>query len=125
VKIRRGQAPSPEPLEPAPEAMAAIRMAEEAAAVRLAAEASDQAAQASARQHAAALLADAAERTARLADERRHAIRASADSAAREADAAAAADISRLERAAADRHDLAIQQAIRFVLTGEAPCTSR
>jgi len=126
MRIRgRHRAPAQHPLEPAAAAMAAIRSAEQAAAARLAAEAADQTGRDNAEKHAAALLADAAARAAQRAERRRLDVRAGVDRAVEAVDTAAAAEVSRLERAAADLHDVAVQQAVRFVLTGEASCSSR
>ena len=126
MRIRsRHRATGQEPLEPAAEAMAAIRSAEKAAAARRAAEAADQAGRDGAEKSAAALLADASARAAQRAEQRRLDVRAGVDRAVETVDTAAAAEVSRIERAAADRHDVAVQQAVRFVLTGEAPCSSR
>jgi hypothetical protein len=120
----RRTAPS-SPLEPAGSAMAAIRRAEEAAAARLAAEKADRADVDAARRQAAGLLAEASRRAAELAAQRRQAVRAAADADIEREHAAGVAEISRIQHAAQDRHDLAVELAITLVLTGEAaPCSS-
>lgn len=121
---RGGRTPSA-PLESAGDALAAIRRAEEAAAARLAAEEAEQAERAAAQRRAAALLAEAAARAAELAQQRRQAVRAAVNAEVEREHAAAAAEAGRLERAVQDRHDLAVQRAVAFVLTGEARCLSR
>jgi len=113
------------PLEAATDAMAAIRRAEEAAAARVAAEETSQAAQEAARHRAAALLAEASARAAELAGRRRKEVRAAVTAEVERKDATAAAEIGRIQRAARDRHDLAVRLALAFVLTEETRCSSR
>jgi colicin import membrane protein len=127
VGAGRGAAPAPESQEPVPadDAMAAVRRAEEAAAALLAAEEADQAAQEDARRRAAALLDEARARAAGLARERREVAAAEAEAEAERERAAAAAAAGRLRRAAEQRHDLAVELAVTYVLTGESRCSSR
>lgn len=114
------------PLAPTEQTMVAIRQAEQAAAARLAAEKADQAEVDGARRKAAELLAQASRRASELAAQRREEIRAAVAADAEREHAAAAADIGRLQRAAQDYHDLAVQRAVTLVLTGEAAqCWSR
>lgn len=106
--------------------MAAIRRAEEAAAARLAAQQADQAGIDAARHQAAELLAAASRRAQQLAGQRREAVRADFDAKIQREQAAGAAEIARITQAARDSHDLAVQLAVTFVLTGEASqCSSR
>lgn len=106
--------------------MAAIRRAEEAAAVRLAAEKADRADVEAACRRAAGLLAEASRRAAELADQRRQAVRVAVDEQIEREQAAGAAEISRIRRAAQDHHALAVELAVTLVLTGEAAqCSSR
>lgn len=124
MKFRRPTVPD-RPLEPAEDAMAAIGRAEQAAAARLAAEQADQADVDAARRQAAELLVRASRRASEQAAQRRQAIRASVDAEVGQEHAASTAGIGRLQRAAQDRHDLAVQLAITLVLTGEAAeCSS-
>ena len=110
---------------PADEAMAGIRRAEEAAAARLAAEEADQAAREDAQHRAAALLDVAGARAAELARQRRQEVRAESDAEAERERAAAAAAARRLRGVAQERHDLAVELAVAYVLTGEFRCSSR
>jgi len=121
---RRGAPLPPAPLEPAGDVTAAIRRAEEAVAARLAAEKADQAERAAAQRRAATLLAQASERAAELAQQRRQAVRAAVDAEVEREHAAAAGETRRLQRAAQDCRDLAVERAVAFVLTGEARCSS-
>jgi hypothetical protein len=106
--------------------MAAIRRAEEAATRRLAAQQADKADIDAARDQAAGLLAAAARRAEQLAGQRREAVRAEFDAHIQREQTASAAKIARVIGAAQDSHELAVQLAITFVLTGEAPqCSSR
>jgi hypothetical protein len=127
MRIRRlgGRADPPTPLEPAADAIAAIRRAEEAAAARLAAEESEQAERAAAERRAAALLEQAAARAAERAEQRRQTVGATVKAEAQRELTAAAAEIARLQQAARDRHEVIVQHAVQLVLTGEAPCSSR
>ena len=113
------------PLEPAADAMAAIRRAEEAAAARLAAEEAEQAEQAAARRRAAELLEQASAQAAELAGHRRQAVRATMAAEVEREHAKAAVETDHLQQAVRDRHDLAVRLAVAFVLTGEARCSSR
>jgi hypothetical protein len=125
MRLHRQTAP-PSPLEQAEPTMAAIRQAEEAAAARLAAQRADQADIDAARCQAAELLAAASRRAQQLAGQRREAVRAEFDAEIQREQAAAAAEVARLTQTARDVHDLAVQLAITFVLTGEAAqCSSR
>jgi hypothetical protein len=120
-----GQAQAATPLEPAADAMAAIRRAEEAAAARLAAEEAEQAEQAAARRRADALLEQASARAAELAEQRRQAVRAAVAAEVEHEHAMATVETGQLQQAARDHHDLAVRLAVAFVLTGEARCSSR
>lgn len=125
MRLRSRTAP-PSPLEQAEPTMAAIRRAEEAAAVRLAAQRADQAEIEASRGRAAELLAAASRRAQQLAEQRRDAVRAEFDAEIQRDRAAGAAEIARITRAVRDSHDLAVQLAVTFVLTGEATqCSSR
>jgi hypothetical protein len=125
MRLRRQTAP-PSPLEQAEPTMAAIRQAEEAAAARLAAQQADQADIDAARGQAAQLLAAASRRAQQVAGQRREAVRAEFDAEIQREQAAGAAKIARVTQAARDGHDLAVQLAVTFVLTGEASqCSSR
>ena len=125
MRLRRRTAP-PSPLEQAEPTMAAIRRAEEAAAARLAAQQADQADIDAARGQAAELLAAASRRAQQLAGQRREAVRAEFDAEIQREQAAGAAKIARITQAARDGHDLAVQLAVTFVLTGKAArCSSR
>ena len=125
MRLRRRTAP-PNPLDQAEPTMAAIRRAEETAAARLAAQQADQADIDAARGWAAELLAAASRRAQQLAEQRREAVQAEFDAEIDREQAAGAAKIARITQAARDSHDLAVQLAITFVLTGEASqCSSR
>jgi hypothetical protein len=115
----------PAALEPAADAVAAIRRAEQSAAERLAAEQAEQGERMEARRRADALLEQASARAAELAEQHRKIVRAAAAAEAERELEAAAAEITRLQRAARDRHDLAVELAVRLVLSGEARCSSR
>jgi predicted phage-related endonuclease len=119
MSLRRHTAPQ-SPLEQAGPTMAAIRQAEEAAAARLAAQQADQADLDAARRQAAERLAAASRRAQQLAEQRRKAVRAEFDAEIQREQAAGAAKIERITQAARDSHDLAVQLAVTFVLTGEA-----
>jgi F0F1-type ATP synthase membrane subunit b/b' len=124
MRLRRRTAPL-NPLEQAEPAMAAIRRAEEAAAVLLAAHQADQAEISTARRQAEELLTAASLRARQLAERRREAIRAEFDAQMRREHEDAEAAIAQLNQAARDGHDPAVRQAVTFVLTGEAaPCSS-
>lgn len=125
MRLRR-QTARPSPLEPVEPTMAAIRRAEEAAAARLAAQQADRADIDAARGQAAQLLAAASRRAQQVAGQRREAVRAEFDAEIQREQAAGAAEIARVTQAARDGHDLAVQLAVTFVLTGEASqCSSR
>ena len=125
MRLSRRTAP-PSPLEQAEPTMAAIRRAEAAAAKRRAAQEADQADTDAARGQAAELLKEAARRAEQLAGQRREAVRVQFDAQIRREQAAGAAEVMRVIRAAQDSHDLAVQLAVTFVLTGEAArCSSR
>lgn len=125
MKLRR-RTPAPSLLDQAEPTMAAIRQAEEAVAARLAAQRADQADIDMARGQADELLAAAARRAQQLAGQRREAVRAEFDAQIRREQAAGAAEITRLTHRTQEVHDLAVQLAITFVLTGEgSPCSSR
>jgi hypothetical protein len=117
---RRRRAAGAGPLEQAEAAMAAIRRAEEAAAARLAAEKADRADVDAARRRAAELLAKASRRAAELAAQRRQAVRAACDAEIEREHTAGAAEVTRIRRAAQDRHELGVELAVTLVLTGEA-----
>jgi hypothetical protein len=125
MRLRRQTAP-PSPLEQAEPTMAAIRRAEEATAARLAAEKADQADIDAARRQAGELLTAASRRAQQLVARRREAVRAEFDAHVQREQTASAAKIARVIGAARDSHDLAVQLAVAFVLTGEAArCSSR
>ena len=125
MRLRRQIAP-PSPLEQAEPTMAAIRRAEETATARLAAQQADQADIDAARSRAAELLAAASWRAQQLAAQRGEAVRAEFDAEIQREQAAGAAKIARITQAARDSHDLAVELAVTFVLTGEAArCSSR
>ena len=125
MRLRRQTAP-PSPLEQAEPTMAAIRRAEEAAARRIAAQQADRADIDAARGQAAELLAAASGRAQQLAGQRREAVRAGFGAEIQREQAAGAAETARITQAARDSHDLAVQIAVTFVLTGEAwQCSSR
>lgn len=125
MRLRRHTA-SPSPLEQAGPTMAAIRQAEEAAAERLSAQQADQADIDAARRQAAELVAAASRRAQQLAEQRREAVQAEFDAEIQREQAANAAKIARITQAARDSHDLAVQLAVTFVLSGEAArCSSR
>ena len=72
------------------------------------------------------LLAAASRRAQQLAGQRREAVRAEFDAEIQREQAAGAAEIARITQAARNGHDLAVQLAVTFVLTGEASqCSSR
>jgi hypothetical protein len=115
-----------EALEPAEDAMAAIRRAEAAAAARLVAEQADQAGLEAARRQAGNLLAQASRRASELAGQRRRAARAAVEAQAGQEHAVTTAEIARLPPTAEQRRELAVQLAVTLVLTGEAAeCSSR
>jgi hypothetical protein len=125
MRLRRQTAP-PSPLEQAEPTMAAIRQAEEATAARLTAEKADQADIDAARRQAGELLTAASRRAQQLVARRREAVRAEFDAEIQRERVAGAAKIARITQAARDSHDLAVELAVTFVLTGEAArCSSR
>jgi len=114
------------PLEPAETTLAAIRRAEEAAAIRVAAEKANRAELDNARSQAAELLAAAMARAVELAEQSRQRVRATADAGAERELAAGAARAGQLLRSAREHHDQAVQAALALVLAGEEwPCSSR
>lgn len=124
MRLSRHTAP-PDQLEQAEPTMEAIRRAEEAAARRLAAEQADEADIEAARAQAAELLAAAKRRAEQLAELRRDAVRAEFDARIQHERTAGDANIARTIEAAHDGHDLAVQLAVTFVLTGGAArCSS-
>jgi len=117
--MRRGRGAPVTPLEPADAALSAIRLAEAAAAERLAAEAANRTEVQAARREADELLRDAAERAHELAEQRRRVIRAEADDRIAHEQANADAELDRVRATAREHADIAVLHAVTLVLTGE------